>query len=286
MSNNTSTPPNAGPTATSNIAAKIAKDVASVLRDMFDAFVRNTKRSTVLSFQPTHPFPSAPDFTVYNVTVDHNTSVYGTDVYPASTPEQLIRGYIKHNECDFAAMTLFCSLQRRLNVAVPGAIVEWVNFPVKNEAPLIKFRVPSWKDEVSHSAFVITLPTTPGEEPRRFVADFTIEQYGQEEWWVEFDEYMRKMKPEGSNFAFLKNESEESLGFDEQLKGEAKFLRGLCAKLDWSALGNMDEEERREALFRFVSEQMASVLRGGRGEGEDPREERGSGEAASGADEP
>lgn len=110
---------------------------------------------------------------------------------------------------------------------------------------------------------MITLPSLPGEEPKRFVADFTIEQYGGEEWWVEFADYLQGMTSDGKSFQIIENQSEGSLGCSQSFRWEAARLGDLCAALDWSVLGMVGDESKRGVLYSLVTESMSARRRAG-----------------------
>ncbi|KAJ4351606.1 uncharacterized protein N0V89_006949 [Didymosphaeria variabile] len=225
----------------------VVKQVASIFRSIFYAYVNNVSSYPVIAIKVSKP-DSANRFTVYEPVIAYDRrGVPGYAAIPADMPESMKRAFLAWNECDLVVQALLPSLEAKLSARIPGVRVDWLNVDI---APVFLFRNPDSDANVpdpTHSSFLITLPHNRG----KYVADFTIEQFGfgEECWFLPFEDYMTRTRDclyEIYNF----EERNLDLKFtfsEDRIKGQ-RLMRKLGRDLDWAIAEQLAESDRAAVI--------------------------------------
>ncbi|KAL1593316.1 hypothetical protein SLS60_010924 [Paraconiothyrium brasiliense] len=234
----------------------VVKQVTSIFRSIFHAYSNNESSYPVVAFNVSKPHPARP-FTVFEPIVAYDRGcVPGFASFPANTPESMQRAFLAWNECDLVVQALLPLLQAQLSARIPGVRVDWLNVEI---APVSLFRKPDSDPDdpdPEHSSFLITLPDDRG----KFVADFTIEQFGFGEdcWFLPFDDYMRRTRD--CMYVIYDFEERkldiEGAFVEEHIRGQQRMCK-LARNMDWATVEKLAESDRAVVINEMACRAMS-----------------------------
>lgn len=246
-------------------AVQTLQEIAELHRDIFHCFLE--REGTVL---PVKKFDSVL-VDVFNRTVElctiHPQQVhYGDDFddpaalraarhpfsedatevipfFPAGTDLSLEISYKKFNMCDFSVAMLLGSLEEQIQEYFPDAVVDWLEVSIAPARKFSRLNMPSDPSEPSlHSAILVTIPDLVDS----YVIDFTIEQFGYDKWILPTTEYINFRATTKWNLPDLTETLTALEPYFPSDHAECRWIvQDLCTILDWSALMEMERQERR-----------------------------------------
>ncbi|KAF2128683.1 hypothetical protein P153DRAFT_386798 [Dothidotthia symphoricarpi CBS 119687] len=194
----------------------------------------------------------------------NDTSVFPLTISPSTVPvsSQLQTAILKLNYCDFAVYVFLKHIAKSLQTI--GARVDWL-FVKPNPLMLIHYS-DTEPDTPNHSVFIIT-----SQQGERFIADFTIEQFGYpSDWWFKkLGDYIGNCAKNINGWWSAADDDDLRNGGKIANPGTVQWdlkmiIEDICKDPEWNMVGEVTHEQTEwiqthvEAYYDRECDKLAS----------------------------